>query len=87
MHSVCRECHFGRIQATLAPFMATVAGKVLLIPNAPAYSCDWCGATEHDAHYLQDLQLLLRKQAEVTNQSADHNQQVAQPSSIVMPAI
>ena len=87
MRTVCRACHFGRIQATLVPFMASFAGKMLLVPGAPAYSCDYCGATKHDASFLQDLQLLLREQSATPLQAADNRFHSPPQQSVNMPTI
>ena len=45
----------------------------MVIPNAPAYSCDICGHMEYDAGFLQKLNHLLNRFAdEAQNNSATH---------------
>lgn len=42
----------------------------MVIPNAPAYSCDICGHMEYDAGFLQKLDHLLNRFADETQNNA-----------------
>ncbi len=45
----------------------------MVIPNAPAYSCDICGHMEYDAGFLQKLNHLLNRFADAAqNNTATH---------------
>jgi hypothetical protein len=42
----------------------------MVVPNAPAYSCDICGHMEYDANFLQKLNHLLNRFAEEDRNAA-----------------
>lgn len=59
MVQLCPQCHIGRIQLGNAPFIATFRGRPLVLPDAPAYTCDYCDYMEFDADFLHDMRVIL----------------------------
>lgn len=61
MRNPCKECYFGRMNASTAAFIAAFNDQVMTIPNVPAQVCDVCGAVTYDANYLRKLRQHLHK--------------------------
>lgn len=57
----CEYCHIGHIQSTLVPYLQWLEGQIMVIPNAPAFSCDICGYMEYDGDFVQKLDHLLER--------------------------
>ncbi len=60
----CEYCHIGHYETTYSPYVHWYRGKIMVIPNAPAYSCDICGHMEYDADFIHKLNHLLNRFAE-----------------------
>jgi YgiT-type zinc finger domain-containing protein len=60
----CEYCHIGHYELAYSPYVHWYNGKIMIVPNAPAYSCDICGHMEYDATFLQKLNQLLNRFAE-----------------------
>ncbi|MBK6712775.1 MAG: hypothetical protein IPG51_20970 [Chloroflexi bacterium] len=57
----CDLCRIGRCQPTKAPFIYWVDKYVMVLPNAPAYSCDICGQLQYDEDFLDSMDILLQE--------------------------
>jgi len=57
----CEQCRIGHCQPTTAPYIYWIKKQVLVMPNAPAYSCDICGQLQYDASFLTTLEMLLQE--------------------------
>ncbi len=69
----CEYCHIGHYELSYSPYVHWYNGKIMVIPNAPAYSCDICGHMEYDAGFLQKLNHLLNRFADAAqNNTATH---------------
>ncbi len=55
----CEHCHIGHFQSTRVPYLQWHQGQIMVIPDAPAASCDICGRMEYDAVFLFKLDYLL----------------------------
>lgn len=60
----CEYCHIGHYELSYSPYVHLYQGKIMVIPNAPAYSCDICGHMEYDDSFLQKLNHLLNRFAD-----------------------
>ena len=57
----CEQCRIGHCRPTTAPYIYWIKRQVLVLPNAPAYSCDSCGQLQYDAGFLMTLEMLLQE--------------------------
>ncbi len=62
----CEHCRIGHIQSTLTPYIQWLDGQIMIIPNAPASSCDVCGYMEYDAIFIHKLNHLLAQFSKTT---------------------
>lgn len=58
---VCEECRIGRYQATTAPYLQWVDGRMLVFPDAPAYTCDVCRYMKYDVRFVQNVEYVLNR--------------------------
>jgi YgiT-type zinc finger domain-containing protein len=66
----CEFCRIGHYEDVVVPYIQWVNGQIMVIPNAPAYSCDICGYMEYDVHFMQKLNQLLANLTDEENVSA-----------------
>jgi YgiT-type zinc finger domain-containing protein len=57
----CEFCRIGHYESVVAPYIQWLDGHIMVIPNAPAYSCDICGHMEYDLRFVQQLDKLLTR--------------------------
>ena len=57
----CEVCRIGHCQPTKAPYMYWVADRVLVLPGAPALSCDICGHLYYDPAFMRWMEQLLQE--------------------------
>lgn len=55
----CEFCRIGHYEDVVSPYIQWINGQIMVIPNAPAYSCDICGYMEYDFRFMQKLNHLL----------------------------
>lgn len=60
----CEYCRIGHYEDIVTPYIQWLDGHIMVIPNAPAYSCDICGHMEYDPYFMQRLDQLLTHFAE-----------------------
>lgn len=71
----CEHCRIGHYQSILTPYIQWLDGQIMIIPNAPALSCDVCGYLEYDAAFIHKLNHLL----EQFSRHAPRNEAVYRP--------
>ncbi len=59
MKDSCERCGIGRITAIKAPYVMRLGKWVLVMPDAPAYSCDMCRQVVYDDIFLYNLHHLI----------------------------
>lgn len=82
----CEYCHIGHYELTYSPYVLWHQGKIMVIPHAPAYSCDICGHMEYDDHFLQKLNRLLNRFAEAEQPASATYRRPAVYEPVLMPA-
>ncbi len=60
----CQHCRIGHYQSIQVPYIQWHNGRILVMPHAPASSCDVCGYMEYDAAFIYKLDYLLDKLSE-----------------------
>lgn len=75
----CTHCHIGHYQSVQIPYVQWHDGQIMVIPDAPASSCDVCGYLEYDRGFLYKLDYLLDKLAKNSSVS-----DVPQPHSVMI---
>ena len=71
----CENCRIGRYRPATLPYVTDVEGKIMIIPNVPAYVCDVCRRSQYDPGYMIFVQHLL-----------DHGEKAKQPDSWMLGA-
>lgn len=66
----CEECGIGYYQPQSAPFLLPLGDRMMVIPDAPAYSCDVCGFRTFDEEFLHALHSLLAQAAATPGRQA-----------------
>jgi hypothetical protein len=56
---MCAECQVGTLQPERVIFYAFLEGRLLSIPDFPAWVCDICRHCEYDEDALVDLRSML----------------------------
>ena len=82
----CEYCHIGHYELSFSPYLHWYEGKIMVVPNAPTYSCDICGHMEYDANFLQKLNHLLNRFAEEEHNTARTYQRPAVFEPVFMQA-
>ena len=83
----CEHCRIGHYEDIFSPYIQWLEGQIMVIPNAPAYSCDICGYMEYDPHFMQKLnQLLSFLTDEETSHGPDYQQPIVMNQSIIAMA-
>jgi YgiT-type zinc finger domain-containing protein len=59
----CEECGIGHYQPQRAPYLLPLGSHMMVIPDAPSYSCDVCGFRSFDEEFLDTLHSLLSEAA------------------------
>lgn len=57
--AICHACHVGRMERGRVSFLKWINGKLIVIPDFPAWTCDICGSYEYEAGALIELQAML----------------------------
>lgn len=55
----CNECQVGTLATSRITYMTRFGGRLLTVPNFPAWRCNVCGWVEYDASALEQLQAFL----------------------------
>lgn len=55
----CSHCRIGRLHEIKTPYLTTVSGHIMVVPDSPAYHCDMCSQITYDAQFLQNIQGLI----------------------------
>ena len=56
---ICEQCHVGRYKSGLLPYLFGLGHKMVVVSNAPAYTCDMCHHTIYDSNFILNLQFLI----------------------------
>jgi YgiT-type zinc finger domain-containing protein len=67
---VCPECQVGALQPGRVIFYAMMDGRLLSIPDFPAWVCDICRHCEYDEDALADLRTILGPSAKLPAEPA-----------------
>lgn len=59
----CEDCGIGYYQPLNAPYLLPLGSQMMVIPDAPAYSCDVCGFRTFDEEFLHAIHSLLTQAA------------------------
>jgi YgiT-type zinc finger domain-containing protein len=51
----CGECDLGYMRRTTVTHFTFAGGRMITIPNFPAWVCDMCGDCEYDSEALKNL--------------------------------
>jgi YgiT-type zinc finger domain-containing protein len=73
----CENCRIGRFQPISAPYLRWLGDRIMVIPDAPANTCDICGKMTYDAGFISKLQLLLDQLTDDDESSIAAMEQVA----------
>lgn len=57
---ICPECHVGRMQKGRVSYLNWINGRLITVPDFPAWICDICGSYEYEHGALIELQAMLR---------------------------
>lgn len=76
----CEDCGIGHYQPISTPYLLPLGKYMMVIPNAPAYSCDVCGYRSFDEAFLQAIHNMLA-QAAATPTHPKRRQQLPQPDT------
>lgn len=60
----CEECHIGIYRPSPVPFLHLLGGRMMVVPDAPAYVCDVCGDVYYDDDFTSKVQYLLDRLAD-----------------------
>lgn len=55
----CPECQVGALRAANVSYIAPVHGRLVTVPDFPAWVCDVCGRREYDEAALAELRAML----------------------------
>jgi YgiT-type zinc finger domain-containing protein len=55
----CRECQVGALQSRPVSYFTVQDGRLISVPDFPAWVCDVCGTTEYDSSALAELHAML----------------------------
>ena len=61
----CQKCQIGRYHPTKAPFLHELNGQIMVLPDAPAITCDICGHTAYADDFLHRMEFLLDRLEDV----------------------
>jgi YgiT-type zinc finger domain-containing protein len=55
----CSDCSIGQMRQTAVTYFTFLGGRMITVPDFPAWICDMCGKCEYDLEALDNLALLL----------------------------
>ena len=55
----CSDCSIGQMHQTTVTYFTFLGGRMITVPDFPAWICDMCGKCEYDLEALDNLALLL----------------------------
>ena len=55
----CSDCSIGQMRQTAVTYFTFLGGRMITVPDFPAWICDMCGKCEYDLDALDNLALLL----------------------------
>ena len=58
MEKSCPSCFVGKLKFTRVVHVRPSGRQLMVVPHAPANVCDWCGYTQHDNHFMAQIDLL-----------------------------
>jgi YgiT-type zinc finger domain-containing protein len=58
----CSDCNIGQMRKTSVTYFHFMGGRMITVPDFPAWVCDMCGKCEYDMQALDNLSLLLNPQ-------------------------
>jgi len=59
----CPECQVGALRAANVSYIARMHGRLVTVPDFPAWVCDVCGRREYDETALAELRAMLESGA------------------------
>lgn len=65
----CPECQVGTLQPQVVPYFAYLDGRLITVPDFPAWVCDVCHHCEYDEAALDDLRSVLGPKATLPEDS------------------
>lgn len=61
----CQQCQIGHYHTTKAPFLHELNGQIMVLPDAPAFTCDICGHTGYADGFLHRMEYLIDRLVDV----------------------
>ena len=55
----CEHCQIGKYHLVTKPYLCKFDERLMVIPNAPAYTCDVCRQTHYDPGFILNIRYLL----------------------------
>lgn len=73
----CKACQTGRLHKEYVPFVQILRGQMMIVPDVPAFVCDNCQHTIHDAEFMSQIDKLLDKcMADTNTKSFDEKERL-----------
>jgi YgiT-type zinc finger domain-containing protein len=82
----CEQCRIGHYRSTKAAFIYWVDAQVLVMPNAPAYTCDICGQIQYEAAFLSKIDILLQEMEKGLPTEEKTRQRLAPETAVTWPS-
>jgi len=79
----CSDCSIGQMHQTAVTYFTFLGGRMITVPDFPAWVCDMCGKCEYDLDALDNLALLLCPQD--ANLSAKRTSRIASKGKAAPP--
>ena len=55
----CPECQVGALRQANVSYLTRIQGRLVMVPDFPAWVCDVCGRREYDEAALTELRAML----------------------------
>jgi YgiT-type zinc finger domain-containing protein len=78
----CPECQVGALWHRAVPYYAKLEGKLVIVPNFPAWVCDICRHCEYDEGALEALRVILGPTAHIPSLSNPRRRLPAETPSL-----
>ncbi len=83
---ICETCGIGHYRQMRVPYILPLGGRMLVMPNAPAYQCDVCSFRTFDHHFLSAVHRLLEQVTEDPQRHARRRQRLQASTPARPPA-
>jgi YgiT-type zinc finger domain-containing protein len=83
----CSHCHIGHMRRTTVTYFTFAGGRMITVPDFPAWECDICKRCEFDLDALDQLSLLLNPPVRTQKPSARRRKTAGDSPSLNPPSI